>query len=46
VELVALLRLCVLHEAGFEVKIFESVKEIRPLGVGIIIFTPLREGVD
>jgi len=26
-----------LHEAGFEVKIFESVKEIRPLGVGINI---------
>lgn len=24
-----------LHKAGFEVKIFESVKEIRPLGVGI-----------
>jgi 5-methylphenazine-1-carboxylate 1-monooxygenase len=26
-----------LHEAGFEVKVFESVKEIRPLGVGINI---------
>jgi 2-polyprenyl-6-methoxyphenol hydroxylase-like FAD-dependent oxidoreductase len=25
------------HEAGFEVKVFESVKEIRPLGVGINI---------
>lgn len=24
-----------LHQAGFEVKVFESVKEIRPLGVGI-----------
>ncbi|KPM46737.1 flavin-dependent oxidoreductase [Jiulongibacter sediminis] len=24
-----------LHEAGFEVKVFESVKEIKPLGVGI-----------
>lgn len=24
-----------LHEAGFEVKIFETVKEIKPLGVGI-----------
>ncbi|MDZ7878644.1 MAG: flavin-dependent oxidoreductase [Saprospiraceae bacterium] len=24
-----------LHKAGFEVKIFESVKEIKPLGVGI-----------
>lgn len=24
-----------LHRAGFEVKVFESVKEIRPLGVGI-----------
>lgn len=26
-----------LHEAGFEVNVFESVKEIRPLGVGINI---------
>ncbi|AFK02733.1 FAD dependent oxidoreductase [Emticicia oligotrophica DSM 17448] len=26
-----------LHEAGFEVKVFESVKEIKPLGVGINI---------
>jgi len=26
-----------LNEAGFEVKVFESVKEIRPLGVGINI---------
>ena len=26
-----------LHEAGFEIKVFESVKEIRPLGVGINI---------
>jgi 2-polyprenyl-6-methoxyphenol hydroxylase-like FAD-dependent oxidoreductase len=26
-----------LHEAGFRVKVFESVKEIRPLGVGINI---------
>lgn len=26
-----------LHEAGFSVKVFESVKEIRPLGVGINI---------
>ncbi len=26
-----------LHEVGFEVKVFESVKEIRPLGVGINI---------
>jgi 5-methylphenazine-1-carboxylate 1-monooxygenase len=26
-----------LHQAGFEVKIFESVKEIKPLGVGINI---------
>ena len=24
-----------LHKAGFEVKVFESVKEIKPLGVGI-----------
>ena len=24
-----------LHEAGFEVKVYESVKEIKPLGVGI-----------
>ena len=24
-----------LHKAGFEVKIFESVKELKPLGVGI-----------
>jgi len=24
-----------LHQAGFEVKVFESVKEIKPLGVGI-----------
>ncbi|MCP9756606.1 flavin-dependent oxidoreductase [Lacihabitans sp. CCS-44] len=26
-----------LHEAGFEINVFESVKEIRPLGVGINI---------
>lgn len=26
-----------LHEAGFEVRVFESVKEIKPLGVGINI---------
>ena len=24
-----------LHKAGFEVKVFESVKEVKPLGVGI-----------
>ena len=24
-----------LHHAGFEVKVFESVKEVKPLGVGI-----------
>ncbi len=24
-----------LHQAGFEVKVFESVEEVKPLGVGI-----------